>query len=231
MQDKIIRLILNKVEEEAKQESGKPHTLGVYRASEIGGCARALQYATQEYPKEELTPETYLIFKDGHLHHHAVRELLAKVGTVSHVEMTISKKYKHNGESFLITGTCDLVFNDMVIDIKSISTFRFKYIDKNYPQDFMNYLEQVRLYMDILGKTKGALLFKDKNTAELKIKYVSNDDILLTNILDRVAQIHKLNKEKKLITRPYGRDTWHCKLCSYRLQCWKLPMERRAWAV
>lgn len=229
-QDNLIQLILNKVAAEAKQESTKPHTVGVYRASEIGGCARALGYATLNYPSEPLTPETHLIFKDGHIHHDAVRSLLGKVGTLSNVEMTISKQYKHNGQKFTITGTCDGVFNEAIMDVKSISTFRFKYIDKNFPADFMNYVEQVQIYMDILNKHRGMLIFKDKNTSELKIKRFPYDSTLMENILDKVAAIHKAIKEKKLIDRPYGRDTWHCKLCSYRLQCWKLPMETRHWS-
>jgi CRISPR/Cas system-associated exonuclease Cas4 (RecB family) len=230
-QDKLIQLILNKVEAEAKQESTKPHTIGVYRASEIGGCPRSLQYATLNYPVETLTPETHLIFQDGHIHHNAVRGLLGKVGTMSNVEMTISKQYKHNGQKFTITGTCDGVFNDEVFDVKSISTFRFKYLDKNFPQDYLNYVDQLQIYMDILDKKSGFILFKDKNSAELKVMRLKNDPELMNSILDRVAEIHKGVKAKELVSRPYGRDTWHCKLCSYRLQCWKLPMEARHWGA
>jgi CRISPR/Cas system-associated exonuclease Cas4 (RecB family) len=229
-QDKIIQKILAKVEAEAKQESTKPHTVGVYRASEIGGCARALQYATLNYPAEGLTPETHLIFKDGHIHHTAVRELLGKIGTMSNVEMTISKQYRHNGQKFTITGTCDGVFDDEVFDVKSISTFRFKYLDKNFPADYLNYVDQLQIYMDILSKKSGFIIFKDKNSAELKIKRLKNDPDLMIAILNRVAEIHKGVKAKELVARPYGRDTWHCKLCSYRLQCWKLPMDKRQWS-
>jgi CRISPR/Cas system-associated exonuclease Cas4 (RecB family) len=145
--------------------------------------------------------------------------------------MTISKKYKHNEQKFVITGTVDCVFDGMIIDIKSMSTFRFKVLDKNFPQDFMNYVEQVQLYMDMLEMKKGALLFKDKNTAELKLKVLKYNDLLMQKILDKVAHIHELLKIKKLVDRPYGRDTWICKLCQYRLPCWKIPMEVRHWNV
>lgn len=229
-QDKLVTAILNKVEAEAKQESSKPHTIGVYRASEIGGCARALGYATLNYKAETLTPETHLIFKDGHIHHNAVRELLGKVGTLSNVEMTISKQYRHNGQKFTITGTCDGVFDNSVMDVKSISTFRFKYLDKNFPADYQNYVEQVQIYMDILDKKKGMLIFKDKNSGELKVKRFMRDPLLMEKILDKVAAIHKSIKRKELVDRPFGRDTWHCKLCTYRLACWKLPMEARRWS-
>jgi hypothetical protein len=115
------------------------------------------------------------------------------------------------------------------MDVKSISTFRFKYLDKNFPADYLNYVDQLQIYMDILGKENGFIIFKDKNSAELKVKRLKNDADLMISILNRVAEIHKGVKAKELVARPYGRDTWHCKLCSYRLQCWKLPMEARHW--
>jgi len=83
--------------------------------------------------------------------------------------------------------------------------------------------------MDILGKASGFIIFKDKNSAELKVKRLKNDPELMNSILTRVALIHEGVKAKALVQRPYGRDTWHCKLCSYRLQCWKLPMDKRTW--
>lgn len=225
----IVQLILNKVQAEAKQEASKPHTIGVYRASEIGGCARALQYATLQYKAEEITPEVHMIFRDGHIHHHAVRELLGKTGTMSNIEMTISKQYKHKGSKFTITGTIDGVWNGMVFDVKSISTFRFKYLDKNFPQDYTNYVDQIMIYMDILKLTKSFFIFKDKNSAELKVIYVDFNQKAMDAILDRIVEIHKGAKLNKLMPRPFERTDWHCKLCAYRLHCWKLPMEARHW--
>jgi hypothetical protein len=225
----LIQNILTKVKEESEQE-GRHHSLGVYRASEIAGCARALQYATLNYPAEPFTPETLLIFKDGHTHHNAIRELLGKVGTLSHVEKTISKKYKHNGVAFTITGTVDCVWNDIVTDIKSMSTFRFKNIDKEWPDEFMGYIEQVNLYQDILGKEKGGILFKNKNDGELKFMRANLDPEILNRVLDRVAEVHKgAKKEKITIERPYPNSHFFCKTCIYRMPCRSLPMEGKHW--
>jgi CRISPR/Cas system-associated exonuclease Cas4 (RecB family) len=226
----IIQKILNKVEEEYKQEAKKPVTKGVYRASEVGNCPKAIQYKILGYKAEEVTPETLLIFRDGHVHHNDVRDLFSKIGHVTNVEMSCSKRYNHNGEKFLITGTVDFVFNgSMVIDIKSMSTFRFKTIEKKFPDDFMSYIEQVHLYMDILSLPKGAILFKDKNSAELKIKEFKYSYDVIKDILDRLANLHKLAKKKELVPRPYERNSWQCRLCPYRLSCYNLPMEARHW--
>ena len=229
MENNLINLILSKVSEEAEQEENKLHTLGVYRASEIGGCHRALQYAVTETKAEAITPETYLIFKDGHMHHNAVRDLLKGIGTVSHIEFNLQKRYTYKDIKFLISGTIDLVFNGIVIDIKSISTFRFVGLSKHFPTDYMNYVIQLQLYMDMLNIEKGAILFKDKNSSELKIFHLKYNAALMESILESVARLHQACKSKKLIDRPYERNDWHCKLCSYRMACWRLPMEGKRW--
>lgn len=227
----LIQKILNKVEEEAKQEeANRPVARGIYRASEIGGCGRAIQYARLKYQAEPNTPETHLLFKDGHVHHNAVRELLGKVGTLSSVETSISKRYKHKGVSFVITGTLDGKFDGEPFDIKSISTFRFKFLDRDYPTEYMNYVCQLTVYLDILGQSRGFFIFKDKNTSELKIKEVLANPTLMTQILDRIASIHNGIKSKTLMDRPYERTDWHCRLCQFRLACWKLAMESRRWS-
>lgn len=228
----MIGKILEKVRDESAQES-RHHSVGVYRASEIAGCPRALQYATLGYSAEQFSPELHLIFRDGHAHHNAVRELLAKVGTLSHVEKTISKKYKHAGTSFTITGTVDCVWNGKVVDIKSISTFRFKLVNKeDWQQEFIGYVEQVNLYMDMLGLNEGGILFKDKNSAELAFKETSFDPKFLNDTLDMVADVHKGVKKKKItIEQPYAATSFMCKTCAYRLPCRRLPMESKRWSV
>lgn len=229
MRSDLIQLILNKVEAETKQEHTRHHTLGVYRASEIGGCPRALQYATLKYPAEQISPELMLLFQDGHLHHHAVRTLMARVGTLSHVERTVSKKYKHNGASFTVTGTLDGMWNDMPFDIKSITTFKFVSLDKNFPDDYARYVDQLLIYLDILDKPLGFILFKNKNDSELKLKYVKFNQFRFKAILDRLAQVHMGAKKKKLLPRPYAATNYLCKTCAYRMQCWNLPMESKRW--
>lgn len=225
----ILGKILAAAKEESIHEAKKTYAKGVYRASSIGGCPRALQYGALGTEAELVSPETYLLLDDGKVHHDATRRWLGKVGTVSNVEQTISKKYKKNGVSFLITGTIDGKFNGTLFDVKSISTFRFKYLNKNFPTDYQNYVWQMQIYLDILGEDKGFFIFKDKNNSALKIVWQERDDELMSKILDHISTLHRGVKEKKMIDRPYGRDTWQCKLCPFRLPCWKLPMENRTW--
>jgi len=227
---RIIERILAQVETESKQEAGKYAEKGIYRASAIGGCPRALQYTTIGKVKpQEFTPEFQIFLRDGKLHQQAVEDLLRKIGTVSHVEMNLQKRYKHQGVSFVISGTLDGVFNDIIYDVKAINGFSFAALDKNYPANYMKYVEQLTIYLDILSKPLGMLIFKDRNWSEIKIKEVKYDPELMNRILDKIAGLHKGIKEGKLVPRPYKPRDKECKYCPYRLPCQHLPVESKRW--
>lgn len=225
----ILQKILNKAQDELVQDSIRPYQKGVYRCSEIGGCARALQYATLGYKGEKFSPEQALLFQDGHLHHHHVRSLLAKVGTLSCVEMNVSKKYIHNGQKFTLTGTLDCVYDGIVTDIKSITTFSFVKLHKDFPDNYENYMFQIQMYMDMLNIKKGMFVFKNKNDSELKIVRTNYDPAVVTKALDRVALVHQGVRHKQITMDKLASDDWHCRYCRFRLVCKRMPMEQRTW--
>jgi len=223
----IVPAILSKVEEEIKSVNDVPLTIGIYRASGIGFCSRATQYKYMGTKSESISPETQLLFNDGKLHEIDICNNLAKVGVVSSQQQSVSKRYNHKGEEFVLTGTIDGKFNGILFDAKSISTFRFKYLEKNFPKDYMSYVIQGHIYMDIFNDKKMFFLFKDKNSSWLKALVQKYDPLIMRDILDKIVELQQGLKANTMISRPYGRDTWQCKLCNYRLSCWKLPMERR----
>jgi hypothetical protein len=226
----VIKKILKKVAKESEQEQeNRKSPLGFYRASSIGKCGRQYQYAALGNKAEPLTPETGMIFHDGHMHHNEIRRLLGKVGTLSNVEQSIQKKYKHKGESFVVTGTCDGVWNGKVFDVKSMSTFRFKALDKIFPDDLMDYVFQLTLYMDMLKFKEGMFIFKDKNSGELRVIELDFDKEVLVDALDWIVEVHKGIKTKTLMDRPYLNNSFQCKTCPFRLHCYKMPMEGKHW--
>jgi hypothetical protein len=226
----ILPKILAKIAAESKQDNLRGSPKGFYRGSEIGGCGRAIQYAALKFPAEHHTPEQQLLFDDGHMHHDEVRNLLSRVGTLSCVEMNIQKKYVHGGQKFTLTGTLDCVFDNIVTDIKSISTFRFVGLFKNFPDDYQNYMYQLQMYMDMSGIKDGLFVFKNKDNSELKFIEVAYDPAIVAKALDAVALIHAgIRTGKVTIERPYARDYWLCRYCKFRIPCRKMPMEQRTW--
>lgn len=227
----LLRRILSQVVEEDKQENEYEigQTKGVYRASSIGKCGRAIQYAKLDYSPEKKSPESLILLKDGEFHETSVRNLYQKLGPVTHINKPLSKKYKHKGQVFVITGHTDFVFEKTVHDVKGINTFTFKYIDKNYPQEFSHYVDQIMVYQDILGIKKGILDFKDKNTSQLNPKEANFDKDYFLTVLDRIAELHKRIKSKELIDRPYDASAWQCRYCEFRIPCRQMPMESKKW--
>lgn len=231
---KLLKMINEYLEHEAEVEGSRPNTPGIYRVSDISGCHRAVQYSMLKYKPAKIPANVLLIFKDGHLHHDAIRSLLSKVGTVTNVEMTISKGYKFAGQEFFLAGTIDGKFNGILFDAKSISTHRFRTIDRDFPFKYMNYVYQLNTYMDMDGQEKSFFLFKDKNTGELKPKYIRFQMSHLNTILGRAASVELAIKEGKLVPRPYGEDSWECKSCKFNVACYKdgdtLPRKARSGA-
>lgn len=228
----LVQKILLKLEEEAIHDRKVWNTSapGHYRGSEIGYCARATQYRALGFTPEPQSGEILALFADGHLHEDSVRNLFKKIGTVSNVQTNISKKYEHKGHVLYGTGTLDFLFNNsIVVDVKGITTFKFKYLDKNWPQDYEAYIMQVTLYMDILGLEDAIVAVKNKDNSELNFKHVEYSEFMMNRILDKMVKIHEGIINRKLISRPYNRTTSHCKYCDFRKQCWRMPRDKRQW--
>lgn len=229
--DKLVSNILHQIRLESEQEEHLQSERGIYRASGVGGCPRALQYATMDgVTPEKHSPEFQLFLRDGDTHEKALTAILSKIGTVTHNQRNLQKRYKHKGVSFIVTGTPDGMFNGIIYDVKAINGFSFQALDKNYPEQYMKYVEQMHIYMDILGKTESILIFKDRNWSTIKVKRVEFNPDFMEKLLDKLAFITKAVKKGDMIDRPYAVKSKECKRCPFRMACWKLPMETMRWA-
>lgn len=221
--------MFGQVEAEIEQETANnQYEKGIFRASNLGGCARAIQYGMLGYRAERITPELKLLLDDGKIHEENVISRLSKIGTVTNSQMTLKKRFTRNGISFVITGAPDGIFEGWVFDSKSMSIFPFKKLDKEYPEKYEKYTTQLTIYMHIL-KLPGFFVFKCKNDAEWNIKEFKYSKKRMEDILQKAAAIAAALKTKILIDKPFERNSWECKTCPFRLHCWKLPMEQRKW--
>jgi|SRR5947207_1859339 len=228
--NQITQKILHQIELEAAQEEHIKSEKGIYRASSIGGCPRALQYATLDgIIPEKHSPEFTMFLMDGDTHERMITSLLSKVGTVTHTQRNLQKRYKHQGVSFVVTGTPDGMFNGTIYDVKAINGFSFAALEKNYPTQYVKYIEQMHIYMDILNKKESILLFKDRNWSKIKPKLVEYNPDFMEKMLDKLAYITKMVKSKQMIDRPYTVRSKECKRCPFRMPCWRLPMETMKW--
>jgi hypothetical protein len=232
----IVGLILERTEQEIQDEWRPARIPGSYRGSELGDCTRALQYANLGYKPESIDPRLALLFRDGHLHHEALRTELAKIGRLTNVEQPAWKRYvvEYNGENIpiIITTTCDLHFDGTYVgELKGITTFSFKGLKSNddVRSKYPHYVGQLNTYLDVYGKKKGFLLFKDKNSSALRIFWFDFDQALLDETLQKLAKIEVMSAKKKLIKRPFKKSSWDCKSCQFRQKCWGKPRQEMVW--
>lgn len=232
----IIGMLLERVEQEIDDDWQPPRVPQSYRGSELGDCPRALQYAALGKSKEKPNPELALLFRDGHLHHDAVRGELKKIGRLTNIEHGAWKAYQveYKGDTFRIniTATCDLHYDGLYVgDIKSINCFTFKALKsvEDVEERYPHYIDQLQAYLDVYDKEEGFLLFKDKNSSALKIFWFKRDPKRLETILQKLAHIEYLLKVKKMHKKPYTKSSYDCKICPMRIHCWKVPQDRRTW--
>lgn len=232
----IIGLIKERVAQEIEDEWRTPRTPGTFRGSELGDCARALEYAVLGYRGESINPELALLFRDGHLHHDALREELKKVGRVTNVEQGAWKEFEieYNGviKRVGISTTCDLIFDGQFVgELKGISFFSFKGLRTNSDviTKYPHYYTQLQAYLHVYDKEWGFLLFKDKNSSALKIFWFKRDTSHFNAILYKLVDVMEKAAAKKMIKRPYLKSSFTCKICEYRMKCWGKPTDRRTW--
>jgi hypothetical protein len=231
----IVGMILERVEQEIEDEWRPPRITGSFRGSELGDCPRALQYANLHYKPAAIDPRLALLFRDGNLHHDAIRAELKKVGRLTNIEHGSWKRYEgvYNGQSIplIITSTCDLILDGQYVgDIKSITTYKFRklttaFVRENYP----HYVMQLNIYLDIYQKEWGFFVFKDKNNSALKVLWFKFSPELLQETLNKLAKIQYMTEQKKMIKRPFTKSSWDCKTCPFRQKCWGKPREGMHW--
>jgi hypothetical protein len=231
----VIPMILEQVEKETEDEWRPKRVIGSFRGSELGDCPRYIQYELRGFEKEPVSPELGLLFRDGHLHHDALRKELSAVGRVTNREFSVWKHFTRevnkSSVDFVITGTLDGIFNgEYPFDIKSINPFSFKHLSKEYIwEKYRGYVYQIQIYLELTDKEWGFLLFKDKAFSALKIFWYRRDPKILNMILDKMSKIHLATIQDKWIKRPFTRSSTECERCPMRQHCWGRSMKRREW--
>lgn len=233
---RLIPKILDHVREEIETQLPFKAIRGSYRASEIGDCERYLAYAQLGKPKELINPELELLFRDGHLHESAVIDLMRRVYIVTNQQYTAVKRYNVDGVEFNLTATMDcLVDGDDVVDVKSTNFFTGKQLaEKGKPyilEKYRGYYDQIQTYMQLYGKKRAALLFKEKMTSRLmEFWFKRNTKYFETVILKKIARIEKLVQLRKLPKKPFSKSSTECKRCTMRIHCWGVKMDQRSWS-
>ena len=132
------------------------------RMSNIGKTDLYLWYLHKGYKPEAMTPQTLMKFLYGHVAEDLVLALAQLAGhKVTHQQ----EKAEIEG----ISGSMDCVIDDVLIDVKTASSFGFKKFKDGTLRDDdpFGYIDQLRGYAEALGTNGGGWLVLDKTSGKL----------------------------------------------------------------
>lgn len=139
----------------------------------------------------------------------------------------LDKEFELRNESPPIYGYVDLLVEwqgeEVVGEIKT--TLQESFVHKRNTMKPAGYhLLQLLIYMKVLGKDKGFLLYENKNNQQLlaiPVEMNKENSRLVDDTFEWMKMVHDNAMNGELPTRPYSPKSIPCKSCDYREHCWK----------
>lgn len=219
--DGLAKLVVDRLE-----SAGEPRA-PTLRMSNLGRPDRQLWYEFHpdpNDPKEEFEPHTLLKFLIGDLYE-AVLLFLAKVA--GHSVAQEQAEVEVDG----IKGHIDAVIDDVVVDVKSASTYAFKKFKYGTlaEDDPFGYIDQIGGYMHALKKP-GAFLAGDKQNGHLALLQVPQEETEGLRIEERIEHLKGMVEDEEAPPRCYepvadGASgnlalAVGCSYCPHKFRCW-----------
>jgi CRISPR/Cas system-associated exonuclease Cas4 (RecB family) len=138
-------------------------------------------------------------------------------------EKTTEFKVIHNDPPIFGYGDAMLDWEgeEIVGEIKTMMSEAYEYRKKtNKPKT--GHLVQLLIYMKILGKSKGALIYENKNNHDLMIIPVEVNDGYIKWInyaFDWMREVRKAWEDQTLPTKNYRNNSKICKSCPIKAAC------------
>ena len=158
-------------------------------------------------------------------------------GTMSHARVletalknsgiAIDVEFKISYDDPKIYGICDGMAHwkdeDYVIEFKTCNNEAFEYRKKTMAAK-SGHIEQLLIYMKILKKAKGVVIYENKNTHELLAIVIEiNDNYIewVDNTFNWMKTVRKHWENKELPIKPYRSNSKVCKNCPLNSDCAK----------
>lgn len=109
---------------------------------------------------------------------------------------------------------------EIPVEIKTTRQEMFVFRQTTGEPPFYNLL-QILLYMHILKKKRGMLLYENKNTQELFVIPVEMDEKHQAIVDRTMAWMKEVYSNTEMPKRPFSRKSKPCSSCPVRKQCWE----------
>jgi CRISPR/Cas system-associated exonuclease Cas4 (RecB family) len=176
--------------------------------------------------EDNSTPFSIANMKNGTKSHERILGIaLQNSGIAQDIEFEVS--YNGKDGTLLLGGFCDGMVGwkeeDYVLELKTSNNEAFEY-RKNVGQPKTGHVEQLLLYMKILKKSKGVILYENKNTHELLAFPIEINDVYknwVNNTFEWMEVVKDAHKEKQMPMKPYRSNSKVCKSCPLKTDCFK----------
>jgi CRISPR/Cas system-associated exonuclease Cas4 (RecB family) len=193
--------------------------------SDAGKCPRALFFKFKNAPKKELEAHILRLFDHGDYIHKLIMSSLLASREIHVVASEINIPPQE-----IISGRADAIISDgkelYVLDIKSINSTAFKYLNEPKPES----LNQIQLYLHYFKIPKGILLYVNKDNQELKEFVVNYDRVLSQSLLDDLYNVKK-NIDNNIVPSRIAAypNSWQCRYCLFGQICSTADKEEISW--
>ena len=176
--------------------------------------------------EDNSTPFSMANMKNGVHGHERVLGMALKNSELF-LDMEFDVSYNGKDGTLLLGGFCDGLVSwkgeEYVLELKTQNNEAFEY-RRNIGQPKTGHVEQLLLYMKVLKKAKGVILYENKNTHELLAFPIEVNETYknwITNTFDWMEVVKDSWKEKNLPMKPYRSNSKICKNCPLKTDCFK----------
>lgn len=207
--------IANRKTEFKQKKTFSPSTL-VYGN---GACPRYwfLAFTGTDF-SDDATPYDVANMSSGTMSHERIQKAIEDAGIM------VEKEKKIIASDPPVFGFADAIVqweeDQPVVEIKTMKEESFAYRKHAKPPNY--HLMQLFIYMKILGKKLGILLYESKNTHELHAIVVEpkEEDVLWVNYaFDWMKKVYAQWKSGKIPQKPYRSNSKVCKQCPVAAAC------------
>ncbi|MEM2932845.1 MAG: Dna2/Cas4 domain-containing protein [Candidatus Pacearchaeota archaeon] len=203
----------------------RPKIIGRYYPSEIANCLRKTWFS-YKIPKP-LDTKVIKIFQIGNMLHEFVTNVLKneKNKEIEFVKSEIPIEVKI--DDFIIAGRVD---NLVLVKLNEINQVRYVLVEvkstKVLPEKHKKEHEaQLQFYMQVLGITKGIILYIQKDNLETRAFNIDYNKELAEIILERFRELHRcllFNKLPRAEAKQDKEKQWMCSFCAWKEECEKI---------
>lgn len=148
-------------------------------------------------------------------------------GLFKTADILIDAEFELRHEDPPIYGFVDLLVDwqddEVVGEIKT--TTQESFVHKRHSMKPAGYhLLQLLIYMKVLGKKKGFLLYENKNTQAIlliAVEMTPENERLIEDTFEWMRMVYANWQEGKKPTRPFRPKSKECKSCDYFKHCWQ----------